>query len=610
MNNDETRMLGDRYEIGPVIGRGGMAQVRRARDTRLGRDVAIKELRIDLASDPTFQERFRREAQAAAGLNHANIVAVYDTGESTDPQTGVQVPYIVMELVEGRTLRDILRDGRKLLPVRAMELTNGVLSALAYSHRAGIVHRDIKPANVMLTTEGIVKVMDFGIARAVVDTSSTMTQTAAVIGTAQYLSPEQARGETVDARSDLYSAGCLFYELLTGQPPFTGDSPVSVAYQHVREAPTPPSQVDPELTALMDIVVLKSLAKSPDDRYQTAGAMMSDIERLLRGEAPLAQFASTPSSPGSPASSSETTAALTTAALSTAALPAQHIQNQTGYSSAVGPAGQTGALATGTLDIDAPERPTKRWLKPVLAAAIVLMIGIAAFVITMLPNGKQVSVPSVTGMTQADAEAAIKKAGLTPVVHEVQGAEDDTVGTVTGQQPEAGTMVNPEHNDQVNIDVNVGPKKMILPVNITGQDVVRATEALRKMGFTNVTSQPATTEPPGAKENEVISVTPAEGSSITAGTLITLTFATGNATVPNVASYDEAAARQALANAGFTSIKVEYQDSMVKPGTALGTNPAANTTAKKTATITIILAKSGSGGGPSTPASPSASPGD
>ena len=255
--------VGGRYELGELLGRGGMAEVRRAVDLRLGRSVAVKQLRADLATDPTFQARFRREAQSAAGLNHPTIVAVYDTGEEIDPLSGVSIPYIVMELVEGPTLRDVLRDGRKILPERALELTQGVLDALSYSHKAGIVHRDIKPANVMLTPTGGVKVMDFGIARAVADTSATMTQTAAVIGTAQYLSPEQARGETVDARSDIYSAGCLLYELLVGRPPFVGDSPVSVAYQHVREAPLPPSQLDPEISPDIDAVILKALAKDP-----------------------------------------------------------------------------------------------------------------------------------------------------------------------------------------------------------------------------------------------------------------------------------------------------------------------------------------------------------
>ena len=246
--------------------------------------VAVKQLRADLAIDPTFQARFRREAQSAAGLNHPTIVAVYDTGEETDPLTGTSIPYIVMELVEGPTLRDVLRDGRKILPERALELTQGVLDALSYSHKAGIIHRDIKPANVMLTQTGAVKVMDFGIARAVADTSATMTQTAAVIGTAQYLSPEQARGETVDARSDIYSAGCLLYELLVGRPPFVGDSPVSVAYQHVREAPVPPSQLDPVITPDIDAVTLKALAKDPADRYQSAREMKADIARVLAGQ--------------------------------------------------------------------------------------------------------------------------------------------------------------------------------------------------------------------------------------------------------------------------------------------------------------------------------------
>src|SRR6185369_8053533 len=222
-----------------------------------------KTLREDLARDQTFQARFRREAQSAASLNHPSIVAVYDTGE--DMAGPSPVPYIVMEYVDGRTLRDLLREDRRLLPERAMEITDGTLRALEYSHRNGIVHRDIKPGNVMLTRTGDVKVMDFGIARAVADAGATMTQTLAVIGTAQYLSPEQARGEQVDARSDLYSTGCLLFELLTGRPPFVGDSPVSVAYQHVREAPVPPSQLDPDVPPSADAIVLKALAKDRAD---------------------------------------------------------------------------------------------------------------------------------------------------------------------------------------------------------------------------------------------------------------------------------------------------------------------------------------------------------
>ena len=281
----ETPRVGSRYELGEMLGRGGMAEVRKGTDVRLGRTVAVKRLRTDLASDPTFQARFRREAQSAASLNHPSIVSVYDTGEemSTDG-TDVAQPYIVMEYVAGRTLRDILREGRKILPERALEITSGVLGALDYSHRAGIIHRDIKPGNVMLTPAGDVKVMDFGIARAMSDASSTMTQTAAVVGTAQYLSPEQARGETVDSRSDVYSTGCLLYELLTGRPPFVGDSPVAVAYQHVREEASPPSTLDDELPPEIDAIVMKALAKPLPERYQSAAAMKADIDRYLAGQ--------------------------------------------------------------------------------------------------------------------------------------------------------------------------------------------------------------------------------------------------------------------------------------------------------------------------------------
>ena len=286
---EQPRRLGGRYELGAVLGRGGMAEVFMARDTRLGRTVAVKTLRADLSRDPTFQARFRREAQSAASLNHPAIVAIYDTGE--DFENGVSVPYIVMEYADGSTLRDLLHSGRRLLPERALEITAGVLQALDYSHRNGIIHRDIKPANIMLTRSGTVKVMDFGIARAMADNGMTMTQTAAVIGTAQYLSPEQAKGETVDARSDLYSTGCLMYELLTGRPPFVGDSPVAVAYQHVREEPQPPSSYDPEVTPAIDAVVLKSLAKSADQRYQSATEMRADIERVLDGRPTEAQTA-------------------------------------------------------------------------------------------------------------------------------------------------------------------------------------------------------------------------------------------------------------------------------------------------------------------------------
>ena len=275
--------LSDRYELGEILGFGGMSEVHLARDQRLHRDVAIKVLRADLARDPSFYLRFRREAQNAAALNHPAIVAVYDTGEAETPNG--PLPYIVMEYVEGVTLRDIVHTDGPMEQRRAIEVIADACQALNFSHQHGIIHRDVKPANIMISKAGAVKVMDFGIARALAD-ASNVTQTAAVIGTAQYLSPEQARGEKVDARSDVYSLGCVLYEMLTGEPPFVGDSPVAVAYQHVREDPVPPSQRHEGIPPELDAVVLKALAKNPDNRYQTAAEMRADLVKVHSGEQP------------------------------------------------------------------------------------------------------------------------------------------------------------------------------------------------------------------------------------------------------------------------------------------------------------------------------------
>jgi serine/threonine protein kinase len=288
-----TLLLNDRYELGDVLGRGGMAEVRRGRDRRLGgRIVAIKMLRTDLATDPTFRERFRREPQSAASLKHPSIVAVYDTNE--DVLDGAHVPYIVMEYVEGKTLRELLHEHPRITPERALEITHGVLDALDYSHRAGIVHRDIKPGNVMITANGEVKVMDFGITLAWSAEADTDTPPGGLVGNADYLSPEQARGEALDARSDLYSTGCVLFELLTGRPPFLGDSLVSVAVSHVRENATPPSMVDPAVPHAVDAVVMKALAKDPDDRFQTATEMRSALLRITSEAPPRAAPADRP----------------------------------------------------------------------------------------------------------------------------------------------------------------------------------------------------------------------------------------------------------------------------------------------------------------------------
>ncbi|CAM5481645.1 protein kinase domain-containing protein [Streptomyces abikoensis] len=274
-------LVGDgRYRLTHRLGRGGMAEVFAAEDVRLGRTVAVKLLRADLAEDPVSKARFTREAQSVAGLNHHAVVAVYDSGEDTVGRN--VVPYIVMELVEGRTIRDLLLNAEAPPPEQALIIVSGVLEALAYSHQHGIVHRDIKPANVIITNSGAVKVMDFGIARALHGAASTMTQTGMVMGTPQYLSPEQALGKTVDARSDLYATGCLLYELLALRPPFTGETPLSVVYQHVQDMPVPPSQVLGSVPPELDGLVMRSLAKDPDDRFQSAEEMRGLVQYALQ----------------------------------------------------------------------------------------------------------------------------------------------------------------------------------------------------------------------------------------------------------------------------------------------------------------------------------------
>ena len=279
-------LLGGRYAVGEMIGTGGMADVYVAQDERLARKVAVKILRSDLAKDPSFVARFRKEAFAAAGLNHPGIVAVYDSGE--DP-----APYIVMELISGHTLRELIHRGERIPLDRALEIGEGILAALEYSHERGIVHRDIKPANIMITDMGDVKVMDFGIARAMDDFGATLTSTWNIVGTAQYLSPEQAMGDTADARSDIYSTGCLLFEVLTGRPPFTGDTPVSIAYQHVSGELPKPSSIQSTLPGDIDVLLSVALSKKPHDRYQSAGLMLDDLHRVRTGQAVTTKIART-----------------------------------------------------------------------------------------------------------------------------------------------------------------------------------------------------------------------------------------------------------------------------------------------------------------------------
>ena len=570
-------LLGERYELDQIIGRGGMAEVWRARDLRLVRDVAIKRLRIDLASDPTFQARFRREAQSAAGLNHPNIVAVYDTGEERDTKSDVMVPYIVMELVEGVTLREVLRDGRKIVPARALEFTAGVLDALSYSHRAGIIHRDIKPANVMLTPAGTVKVMDFGIARAVADTSATMTQTAAVIGTAQYLSPEQARGEKVDQRSDLYSVGCLLYELLCSEPPFKGDSPVSVAYQHVRETPVPPSQRDPEVTPPMDAITLKALAKSPDDRYQDAREFREDILRALNGQPVMAAYSSPVEMPTTVMPSSARRAA------PSPLTPAD--------ANAVEATSLNGAVDT-MEHVEGEEEPKKKRKALVVVSVLVglLVIGIATAVYMVLnPGTKQVVVPNVVGALQASAEATLKEQGFETKVETVE-SDDASKGKVVDTDPKAG--VQAKAGSVVNLKVGVGSNQLPMP-DVKGKSFDEASKMLKEAGFTGTISK-EDMEAADAVKDQAQETEPAAGQATAPDQAITVRIATGKSAVPDFSGMTAEQARSLASEKGFKNKVnvVEKESTEQAAGKVFAQDPEDGTALdRKSGKITVTIAK-------------------
>jgi eukaryotic-like serine/threonine-protein kinase len=561
----QPRLLGGRYELDGVVGRGGMAEVYRARDIRLDRIVAIKTLRTDLARDQIFQARFRREAQSAASLNHPSIVAVYDTGE--DMATGVPVPYIVMEYVDGRTVRDLLQEGHRLLPERSLEIIDGVLRALDYSHQAGIVHRDIKPGNVMVTRNGDIKVMDFGIARAMSDAQATMTQTAQVIGTAQYLSPEQARGERVDSRSDLYSTGCLLYELLTGRPPFTGDSPVAIAYQHVRENPVPPSRVDPDVPPWADAIVLKAMAKSPADRYQTAADMRADLQRAASGlpvaAAPPTRFDMYPGT--------QRMGTGTMMAGATSQIPPVEDYDYAGRDYDY--AGRGGGAGGGT---------SRRWIPWVVG--LVLVIGVVAGVAYYLlaGAGKTYAVPLVNGEPVATAQAQIKAQHLRSTVINQPNASIKQ-GLVIKSNPPEGNIVPAD--TLVTLYVSSGPGKVSVP-NVEGKQQSAAETDLQNAGFSVSTQQDTTsTQPAGT----VVNQNPVGGTMVEPGSKIII-YVSGAAGVPNVVGLSEQSAQTSLQSAGFqVSVQTVAGPANTAPGSVWQQNPNANTTAPQGATVTILV---------------------
>ncbi len=580
------RMLAGRYEVRDLIGRGGMAEVHLGYDTRLSRTIAIKLLRSDMAEDATFQARFRREAQSAAALNHPSIVAVYDSGEEqvTGPDGRTRgVPYIVMEYVEGHTVRELLGEGEAVPIDEAVEIVTGVLDALEYSHRAGIVHRDIKPGNIMLTSTGAVKVMDFGIARAIEDSAATVTQTHAVVGTAQYLSPEQARGELVDSRSDLYSTGCLLYELLTGRPPFQGDSAVAIAYQHVREIPKAPSATAPDVPESLDRVVLKALAKNREDRYQDAAHMRTDLLAAARGLAVSAP-------------STDTWTAATTV-----------------LATAPGAASGTAAAATSSTSSPAPPAPpedgqgdkaqvsskrSRGWVWAFIVAFLLLL----AVVIGLVASGRigggtaptiatasatAAAVPDLTGMTESEAKKALEAVGL-----EYSRGDDvasDTVaqGIFVSSDPGAGTKA--VYGTTVTVHFSSGSAMVSVP-DVTGKTQAEARTAIEGAGLTvgNVTSEDAA----GVDSGDVVRTDPVSGTSVQRKSSVSIVVASGNVAVPDVNGMTQAEATSALQGSDLSVVVSDQRQTTTdqsKDGTVASTNPGAGSVVASGTSVTVTL---------------------
>ena len=522
------RLLAGRYELGELIGRGGMADVHVGMDTRLGRRVAVKLLKPSLANDPAFRTRFRREAQDAAKMAHPTIVRIFDAGEeSIRESNGAEtlVPFIVMEYVDGRLLKDVVADG-PLEPAEATRIISQVLTALEYSHRAGVVHRDIKPGNIMITSSGQVKVMDFGIARAISESSATIAESSAIVGTAQYFSPEQARGESVDARTDLYSTGIVLFELLTGRAPFRGDNPVAVAYQHVNSDPVAPSTLNPRVSPALDAVVLRALAKDRFSRYQSAGEFRADVEAAAAGEVP-----------------------------ARTQLVANDF-NATLFG--VNPSSVAGSEATlRQLTVDNDERlvrtqsrPPVAWIWAGIASMVVIIAAVIFWTFNLAPAqltaNVAVQVPDVVGQTYADGSASLIDDGLVP---EKVAQTSDTVpeGAIISTDPAAGITVNPGLT--VTVYVSLGETPVTVPnvANMTEADAIAALQAKGlKYGSTTQTYSASVrqgvvidSDPPGGSErvgSEVIRI----------GHEVNLVVSNGLVQVPDVTGKSIAEASSAL----------------------------------------------------------------
>ncbi|BCY04958.1 Stk1 family PASTA domain-containing Ser/Thr kinase [Actinoplanes sp. L3-i22] len=561
----QARLLGGRYQVGELLGYGGMAEVHRGRDLRLGRDVAIKMLRTDLARDPTFQERFRREAQNSAALNHPAIVAVYDTGEEISA-TGEKLPFIVMEFVNGQTLKEELAQEQRLQPRRALEVIADICAALEFSHRHGIIHRDIKPGNVMITQSGQVKVMDFGIARALASGATTMTQTSAVIGTAQYLSPEQARGEAVDARSDVYAAGCVLFELVVGHPPFVGDSPVSVAYQHVREDPKSPSSINREVPPDLDAIVLKALAKNPLNRYQSAQEMRADALRAVSGRPVMA----------TPVMNQAETVAMNNGPRQWQPQAATTMQRpvQGGY-----PAGRQ------------PDNK-QSWVWAALAGLGVLVVIVLGVALALNKNNDktgntpaptaQAQLPDLKGLTESQAQSKLTQLGFTNVSATDPTTDADCKGEVSAQTPTKGTTVPVD--TAVTYTICNAPDKVTVPSGLVGSTRASAEQALKNANLVPVIKNVDSSAP----KDQVVAVEQ-EGDSVAPGTRITVSVSNNQLVlVPDVIGRSQDAATALLQEAGLNVTVNKVQDGG-DPGTVIAQSKKAKSKVNTGSPITITV---------------------
>ena len=578
--------LAGRYEVRSLIGRGGMAEVHLGFDTRLSRVVAIKMLRRDLALDSIFQARFRREAQSAASLNHPNIVAVYDTGEeivSDATNRSLAIPYIVMEYVEGHTVKELISDGTAVPINEAIEIVSGVLSALQYSHANHLVHRDIKPGNIMLTPEGKVKVMDFGIARALTDSQDTMTQTNAVVGTAQYLSPEQARGETVDERSDLYSTGVVLFELLTGRPPFKGDSAVAVAYQHVEQIPPTPSSILSDIPDSLDRVVLKALAKNRDDRYRSAAEMLSDLQRVARGMDVGAPPADSWATEVLPSAGLVGARAAVPAATSTVSAPAARVSSTSTSLPAVGSDGDAASKA-------AAARKRRTAIIMTLVVIALLLIGGSVWALSRsAATPEAVSVPNVVGLSQADAKSQIEAAGLEWELNPEKVASDTVdKDAVASTDPAGGAQA--EKGSTVRVTISSGPDSVTLPDNLVGMSPDDARQAVEALGLKwEVNSSKVASDT--VAEGKVAQTNPSPGSKVKAGQTITAYLSSGSdqVEVPDLVGMSQDQARSALKAVGLELGNVTTVDSDKDKDRIVSQDPETGSKVKKGTTIAVSI---------------------